>query len=487
VSLDHSSSVPAESGTDLWHLLLVLFLSKWCLHSENSRHVTPPQPTAHNMSTQQAQRRIQVLSKHLGNTSISSSESPVIQRQFTSKSRGPPKSDDDIVIIAPCRTAVGRARRGATKDASAEQLLTPVLKAVIERSGIDPKLIDEVLIGKVLEMSLLGANQVRIASLLAGIPDTASCSTVNRQCSSGLQSVASAAAAIKAGQYDIAIAGGVESMSKGSPEVPTMWNDRKIPEAINDKNARDVYLPMLVTSENVAAHYKISRERQDEVSAESHRRAAEAIKKGLFKEEIVPVELKVKDKDGTERTVVFDTDEGVRAGTTKENLGKLKPIISKPGCSTTAGNASQVSDGAAAMLVMKRSTARKLGLEDKVRGSFLSFVSVGVPPREMGIGPAVAIPIALKKAGVSVDDIDAFEINEAFASQYIYCADKLGLDLKKVNKRGGAIALGHPLGMTGSRQITTLLNTLRDEDQSLGVVSMCVGSGMGAAAVLRRE
>lgn len=385
------------------------------------------------------------------------------------------------------RTAIGRAGKGTTKDATPEQLLTPVIKAVIEKSGIDPKLIQDVVVGKVLENSLLGANQVRIASLLAGIPSSASCQVVNRQCSSGLQALATVASSIKAGQYEIGIAGGVESMSRGSPATLTLWNDNKIPEALNHEEAKDVYMPMLVTSENVAAHFKISREIQDEVSAESHRRAAEAIKKGLFKNEIVPIELKVKDKDGNESTVVFDTDEGVRPETTKESLGKLAPVIKKPGCSSTAGNSSQVSDGAGAMLVMKRKTAKKLGLENKIELSVLGFATVGVPPKVMGIGPAYAIPAVLKQTGLTVDDIDIFEINEAFASQYVYCSNKLGIDLKKVNVRGGAIALGHPLGATGARMVATISNILRDEKKELGCISMCIGSGMGAACIVRRE
>lgn len=242
---------------------------------------------------------------------------------------------------------------------------------------------------------------------------------------------------------------------------------------------------MGITSENVAARYGVSRKEQDEFAVLSHQKAAAAIKAGKFKNEIVPITVKVKDeKTGQEKEVVVDTDDGVRGDTTFEGLSKLKPAFSKTG-STTAGNASQVTDGGAAILAMKRSTAQKLGLP--IMGVFRTYAVAGCPPDVMGIGPAVAIPPALKAAGLSVNDIDVYELNEAFASQAIYCIKKLNLPMDRVNPNGGAIALGHPLGCTGARQVATLLNELERRKGKYGVVSMCIGSGMGAAAVIERE
>jgi len=242
---------------------------------------------------------------------------------------------------------------------------------------------------------------------------------------------------------------------------------------------------MGITSENVAAQFGVTRKEQDEFAVSSHKKAAAAIKAGKFKNEIVPILVKVKDeKTGQEKEVVADTDDGVRTETTFESLSKLNPVFQKGG-STTAGNASQVTDGGAAILVMKRSTAQKMGLP--IEGVFRTYAVAGCPPAIMGVGPAYAIPPALKAAGLSVSDIDVFEINEAFASQAVYCVKKLGIPLEKVNPNGGAIALGHPLGCTGARQVATLLNELARRKGKYGVVSMCIGSGMGAAAVIERE
>lgn len=239
-----------------------------------------------------------------------------------------------------------------------------------------------------------------------------------------------------------------------------------------------------ITSENVAAEFKISREEQDTFAAASHAKAVEAQKNGWFKDEIVPIQATVTDKDGNEKTVLVDRDDGVRPGTTPEKLAKLKPAFDENG-STTAGNASQVSDGAAAVLLMKRKTAQKLGLP--ILGKYITSAVVGVPPRIMGIGPAFAIPVAVERAGLKLEDIDIYEINEAFASQAVYCVKKLGIPFEKVNPKGGAIAFGHPLGCTGARQIATLLPELKRQGKKLGVTSMCIGTGMGMAAVFESE
>jgi len=259
------------------------------------------------------------------------------------------------------------------------------------------------------------------------------------------------------------------------------------PHIALNKQAKECLIPMGITSENVAKDYNISREEQDELAVRSHQRAAAAIKSGKFKDEIVAVTTKVKDeKEKTEKDVTVWRDEGVREDTSLEGLAKLPAAFAKGG-TTTAGNSSQVSDGAAAVLLMRRRTAQRLGLAAQVLGVFRSFAVAGVPPRVMGIGPAFAIPMALKQAGLTVNDIDLYEINEAFASQAVYCVNKLGLSWDKVNVNGGAIALGHPLGCTGARQTATLLHEMKRRKARYGVVSMCIGSGMGAAAVYERQ
>jgi acetyl-CoA acyltransferase 1 len=381
------------------------------------------------------------------------------------------------------RTAIGKAKRGVYKDAGLVDLLSPLIKHVLTSTKVDAKLIGDLVVGNVLPQSSLAATEVRIAGLLAGLPQEVPVHTVNRQCSSGLQALATVAASIKAGYYDLALAGGVENMSindMGSYAglVPNQ-------AALEHDLARGCYMTMGQTSEEVAGRYGISRREQDEFAALSHDRAAKAIKAGKFKDEIVPITVQVKDPKTDElKSVTVDTDEGVREGTTVEGLGKLKAAF-KEGGSTTAGNASQVSDGAALVLAGRRSFVEKLGLP--IVASLRSFSAVGVEPAIMGVGPAFAIPAAVKKAGLSLSDIDVFEINEAFASQATYCVKKLGLSLDKVNPNGGAIALGHPLGCTGARLTATLLSELKRRKARYGVVSMCIGSGMGAAAVFERE
>ncbi|KAG5191095.1 Thiolase, N-terminal domain-containing protein [Tribonema minus] len=390
-------------------------------------------------------------------------------------------SPDDIVVVAAVRTPITRAKKGAFKDTTPDVLLATVLRTVLERTGVMGEDLGEICVGNVLQHGA-GAAGSRMAQMMAGIPHTVPLSTVNRQCSSGLQAVANVASGIRSGFYDIGIAAGVECMSLASMSgsVPQVnW------DAVNAcREAKDCTIPMGITSENVAAKYGVSRQEQDAFAAASHTKAHTAQQAGKFREEIVPVTTYVKDKDGALARVTVDADEGIRPGTNAEALAKLKPAF-KAGGSTTAGNSSQVSDGAAAVLLASRRRAAQLGL--KVLGVFRGFAVAGVPPAVMGVGPAFAIPAVLRQTGVSKDDVDVYEINEAFASQALYCIRELGLDPLKVNPNGGAIALGHPLGCTGARQVATLLHELWRTGGHIGVVSMCIGTGMGAAAVFEKE
>eukprot|EP01114_Cavostelium_apophysatum_P007492 TRINITY_DN195_c0_g1_i1.p1 TRINITY_DN195_c0_g1~~TRINITY_DN195_c0_g1_i1.p1 ORF type:complete len:428 (-),score=140.88 TRINITY_DN195_c0_g1_i1:79-1362(-) len=388
------------------------------------------------------------------------------------------KSDDDVVIVSAVRTAIAKAKRGGFKDTHPTDLLVAVLKGVVDRSKIDPRLIEDVQVGWVLAPGG-GATQARIAAFMAGLPESAAVATTNRQCSSGIQAVANVAAAIRNGFIDIGIGAGVESMSA----YDMMSSVGEInPKTFENPSAKNCLLPMGETSENVAEKYKISRDIQDQFAVDSQNKAARAQKEGRFKSEIVPVNTVVKTPEG-EKTVTISEDEGIRA-TTLEQLKKLKPAFRENG-TTTAGNSSQVSDGAAAVLLMRRSVAKKLGLTPI--GVFRGFSAVGVPPEIMGVGPAEAIPHVLKRNGLKVDDIDVFEINEAFASQAYYSIKKVGIPMEKVNPNGGAIALGHPLGCTGARQVATLLSELKRTNGRFGVISMCIGTGMGAAAIIERE
>jgi len=385
--------------------------------------------------------------------------------------------------VSALRTPIAKAKRGSLKDTYVEELLATVIKATFERldNKIRPDQVGDIVVGSVLGGNSQRANECRMAQFLAGVPSNVPVHLVNRQCSSGLQALAHVASNIAAGNYDVGLACGVESMSVN----PMKWEGSLNPRVFLNKQAKDCLLPMGITSENVASRYGVTRKDQDAFAANSHAKAAAAIKNGKFKNEIVPVKTKVKDpKTGAEREIVFDTDEGVRADTTAEGLAKLKPAFTKDG-TTTAGNASQVSDGAAAVLAVKRSVAEKLGLP--VLGVFRAFSVLGVEPDVMGIGPAVAIPDVLKKAGLSPNDIDVYEINEAFASQALYSVRKVGIPADRVNPNGGAIALGHPLGCTGARQVSTLLNEMHRRKGKYGIISMCIGSGMGAAALIEVE
>lgn len=424
-------------------------------------------------------QRLERVLGHLSPSSNPAVESVSLSPQATAATFS--KSPEDIVIVSALRTPITKARKGGLKDTYVEELLATVIKATIERTKIDPAVLGDIVVGTVLGNGSQRANEARIAGFLAGVPETVPIHTINRQCSSGLQAVAHVAANIKAGYYDIGLATGVESMSLAEFK----WSGSMNPRVFLNQQAKDCLLPMGITSENVAKKWGVNRKEQDEVAVLSNQRAAKAIKEGRFKDEIVPVKVKTKDpKTGAEKEVVIDTDDGVRADTTFEGLSKLKPAF-QAGGTTTAGNSSQVSDGAAAVLVTKRKKAQQLGLP--IIGVFRAFSVVGVDPAVMGIGPAFAIPAVLKQAGISKDDVDLYEINEAFASQAAMSVKHIGLSWDKVNVNGGAIAIGHPLGATGARQIATILSELKKRKQRIGVTSMCIGSGMGAAAVIERE
>ncbi|KDP26413.1 hypothetical protein JCGZ_17571 [Jatropha curcas] len=391
-------------------------------------------------------------------------------------------SGDDVVIVAAYRTAICKAKKGGFKDTLPDDLIGSVLKALIEKTNVNPSEVGDIVVGTVLAPGSLRAIECRMGAFYAGFPETVPIRTVNRQCSSGLQAVADVAASIKAGFYDIGIGAGLESMTVDKIDIVSQVN----PKVEIFAQARDCLLPMGITSENVAQRYGITRLEQDQAAVESHRKAAAATASGKFKDEIVPVSTKIVDpKTGEQKSVTISVDDGIRPTTNIADLSMLKPAFKKDGC-TTAGNASQVSDGAGAVLLMKRSVALKKGLP--ILGVFRSFAAVGVDPAVMGVGPAYAIPAAVKAAGLELNDISLFEINEAFASQYVYCIKKLGLDPEKVNVNGGALALGHPLGATGARCVSTILHEMkrRGKDCRFGVISMCIGSGMGAAAVFER-
>ncbi|HMV69536.1 MAG TPA: thiolase family protein [Myxococcota bacterium] len=380
----------------------------------------------------------------------------------------------EVAVISSVRSAIGKAKRGSFKDTRPDTLLGAVLAEAVRRSGVASDQIDDLIVGTAMPEAEQGTNVGRIAGFLAGLPDSVPALTVNRFCSSGLQSIAQGASAILAGWQDVVLAGGVESMS-----IVPMGGQKPSPNPELMAHHPEAYTPMGITAELVADRYGVSRADQDALALESHRRAVAAIEGGRFVDEIVPVATRVYN-DGAWRDVTVSTDEGPRADTNAAALAKLKPAF-KLGGSVTAGNSSQVSDGAAAAVIAERAWAEARGLP--VIGLLRSYAVVGVPPEIMGVGPRYAIPKALEKAGISADDVALFEINEAFAAQALYCARELGLGPDRVNVNGGAIALGHPLGCTGARLTATLLHELRRRGGRYGVVSMCIGGGMGAAAV----
>jgi len=390
----------------------------------------------------------------------------------------------EAVIVSAVRTAVGRAPRGSLRNTRPDDMAGWVVREALNRApGVKPEEIDDLVIGCSFPEAEQGLNVARLIAYIAGLPYQVPGQTVNRFCSSGLQAIAIGAEHIMCGFADVIIAGGVESMSMvpmgGNKTVPNLKLIEKYPEG---------YTAMGVTAENVARKYGINREDQDAFALKSHQKAAAAIQAGRFKDEILPIKTKTQEvaEDGkvTFREFVFDTDEGVRADTTLEALGKLRPAFSVTG-SVTPGNSSPLNDGASAVVLMSKEKAKSLGLAPMA--TFRSFAVAGVPPELMGIGPVEAIPKALKFAGLNLSQIDLFELNEAFASQALYICRTLGLDMDKVNVNGGAIALGHALGNSGARLTTTLMHAMKRQNARYGIVSMCIGFGMGAAGVFERE
>jgi acetyl-CoA acyltransferase len=379
----------------------------------------------------------------------------------------------EVAVVSAVRTAVGKARKGTLKDTRPDDLLGVVLKAALERGGVPADQLDDVVVGTAMPEAEQGMNVARIGAFLAGIPDEVPAITINRFCSSGLQSIAQGASAILAGWQQVVLAGGVESMSM----IP-MGGEKPAPNPKLMLDRPEAYTPMGITAENVAERFGVSREDQDRFALRSNERALVALSEGRFKEEIVPVSTRVFRDTGWD-DVVFEVDEGPRPSTL-EALASLKPAFKQNG-TVTAGNSSQVSDGAAAVLIASRERAEREGWP--VLGVLRSYQVAGVAPDIMGIGPVAAIPKAVAAAGLTLKDIGLVELNEAFAAQAWYCVRELGIDPNLVNVNGGAIALGHPLGCTGSKLTATLLHEMRRRGVRYGVVSMCIGGGMGAAAV----
>ncbi|MDP4663435.1 MAG: acetyl-CoA C-acyltransferase, partial [Salibacteraceae bacterium] len=382
----------------------------------------------------------------------------------------------DAYIIAGKRSAVGKAPRGALRFTRPDDLAAAVIKGMLaDLPNLDKNLIDDVIVGNATPEAEQGLNIGRMISLMALDTDKVPGMTVNRYCSSGLETIAIAASKIHAGMADCIIAGGVETMS---PIPFSGW--RIVPNAKLADSHKDYYWGMGLTAEAVAREYNVSREDQDQFGYESHMKALAAIKNNAFEGEIVPIEVEevfVKDDKKQTRKYTFDTDEGPREGTSLEALAKLRPVFDAKG-TVTAGNASQTSDGAAFVMVVSEKMLKELGVEPIAR--LKSYAVAGVPPRIMGIGPVEAVPMALKKAGLSKSDIGLYELNEAFASQSLAIIRKLGLDPSTVNINGGAIALGHPLGCTGGKLTVQMMNALKRSNQKYGIVTMCVGSGQGA-------
>jgi acetyl-CoA acyltransferase len=386
----------------------------------------------------------------------------------------------EAVVVSAVRTAVGKAPRGILKDTRPDDIGALIIKEAVARvPGLKVEDIDDIVIGCAFPESDQGLNLARVLAMRAGFPFTVPGQTVNRFCSSGLQAIATAAYEIMVGAQDVMVAGGVEFMS----QVPIMGLTPSPNPYLVEHNPQ-AYTSMGLTAENVADKFGITREDQDRFALSSHQKAAKAIKEGKFKEEVLPILAKIKEvqKDGTIKIkeVLFDTEEGVRYDASYEGMAALKPAFKTKG-TVTAGNSSQTSDGAAALVLMSKEKADQLKV--KPMAIFRSFAVAGVPPEIMGVGPAYAAPKAIKKAGLTLKDIGLVELNEAFASQALYVIRELGLNLDIVNVNGGAVAMGHPLGCTGAKLTTTLLYEMKRRKVRYGLVTMCIGGGMGAAGI----
>ncbi len=389
----------------------------------------------------------------------------------------------EAVIVSAVRTAVGKAPKGTLKNTRPDDMGAAVIREAVRRvENLDASQIDDVIMGCAFPEAEQGMNVARTAAIEAGLPVEVSAMTVNRYCSSGLQTIAIAADRIKAGGAEIIVAGGIETMSM----IPMGGNVVRPNPKIVDTYP-DYYLNMGLTTENLARKYEISRQEADEFSLRSHQKAAEAVKSGKFKEEIVSLNVRVDETDEKgrvlRREITFDTDEGVRFDANIEGLAKLKPAFHLKG-TVTAGNSSQMSDGAAAVVIMSAEKAQELGLKPLAR--FVAYATSGCLPEEMGIGPVYAIPKVLKMAGLTMDDIDIIELNEAFAAQSLAVIKLLELNPEKINVNGGAVALGHPLGCTGAKLTASILREMERRNARYGMVTMCVGGGMGAAGILER-
>ena len=390
------------------------------------------------------------------------------------------------VIVDSVRTGLAKSHRGGFNITRADDMLAHIINGMLDRNpNLDPAMVEDIIMGCGNPEGPMGHNIGRNAAVLSNLPMTTGGTTVNRYCSSGLQTISMAASQIMAGCYDTIIAGGVE-------QITMLSGNNNMHEFVNPKLAEEhpgIYYPMGMTAETVAKRYNVSRETQDEIAFESQKRTAAAQEAGKFVDEIIPMETKMllmnkETGDSKEVDYTVDKDECNRPGTTMEALAGLKPVFDPENGSVTAGNSSQLSDGASVTLVMSEDKALELGL--KPLAYFRGFTTVGCEPDEMGIGPVFSVPKLLKSHNMSVDDIDLWELNEAFAVQVAYCRDQLGISMDKLNVNGGSISIGHPFGMTGSRQVGHIVRELNNQDKQFGIVTMCVGGGMGATGLFER-